>query len=190
MHEAPSINLKAMETDDPAFVDLVSRFVSHVAETSDENRTVRVIHIDNWFGRRWLGFSGKILGAAGVRNRLVTHALMPAPPFKPSRIQSIRAYYQYQGGFAVRPDSIEGLHADKPGDHFWHVTKPTIFCWYSGNTAANTNGSLMIYDITRHGSSGWYIGFDRAESWRVTTPVNISTAVCATIMKGEAQADF
>ena len=179
------IQIDTTTIDDSAFVRLVSRFVNHYVDVCEPPR-VHLVHVDNWFGERWLGFRGKILGAAGVRNRHVNDCKLPAPPFKPSRIESaLELHRQSDGQYDVVSDSMAGLHADKPGDAFWYLTRPGIYCWYSGNTKTNTNGSLMIYDVTSEGASGWYIGFDRNPKWRPTTATNISLEECNAIFNGE-----
>lgn len=172
-----AIALKPTPIDDPGFVRLVSSFVSYYADLYRSN-TVRVIHIDNWFGDRWLGFAGKLLGAAGVRNQKLSDTTLPSPPFRPSRIRSALTLDRSDSGYSIVSESLAGLHAEKNGGDFWHLRRPGIYCWYSGNTANNTTGALMMYDVTRDGSSGWYIGFDRNPSWRVTRTVNISFEEC------------
>jgi hypothetical protein len=48
------------------------------AEEAINTKQTYVVKIDNWFGKRWLGFSGKALGALGVRKKKLT-----LPPFHP-----------------------------------------------------------------------------------------------------------
>jgi len=178
-----SIQIDTSAIDDSDFVNLVSHFVNHYVNVYAAS-AVHVVHIDNWFGDRWLGFRGKMLGAVGARNRRVNDCKLPAPPFKPSRIISALEFHvQADNTYKMVSNSIAGLHADKAGDVFWYLTRPGIYCWYSGNTITNTTGSLMIYDVTREGSSGWYIGFDRKSDWRPTNAKNVSIEECAAIMK-------
>ena len=178
------IQIETTAIDDIAFVRLVSRFVNHYVDACESSQ-VYLVHVDNWFGERWLGFRGKVLGAAGVRNRHVNDCELPAPPFKPSRIESALEFHrQSDVQYDVVSDSMAGLHADKPGDAFWYPKRPRIYCWYSGNTLVNTNGSLMIYDVTRDGSSGWYIGFARNRTWQPTTTKNMSMEECKAILNG------
>ena len=54
-------------TDDPGFLDWVEATVVGVEEAIDTKQTY-VVKIDNWFGQRWLGFSGKALGALAHAN--------------------------------------------------------------------------------------------------------------------------
>ena len=55
-------------TDDQGYLDGVEATVVGVEEAINTKQTY-VVKIDNWFGKRWLGFSGKALGALGVRRR-------------------------------------------------------------------------------------------------------------------------
>ena len=179
-----SIQIDATPIDDSPFVGVVSLFVNHYVNAR-QSESVHVVHIDNWFGERWLGFRGKVLGAAGVRNRHVNDCKLPAPPFKPSRVVSALEHQrQSDAQYTPVSNTIAGLHADKPGSAIWYLTRPGLYCWYSGGTIINTNGSLMIYDVTREGSSGWYIGFDRNPKWRPTTAANISLEECNAIFNG------
>lgn len=177
-----TIKLEATSSDDRSFVDLVAAFVSHYAELYS-TETVHVIHVDNWFGERWLGFAGKLLGVAGARNRKINDTTLPSPPFRPSRIITASAYYRKADGRYTEAEStLAGLHAEKNGGQFWDLNRPGLYCWYSGNTAVNTTGSLMIYDVTREGSSGWYVLFDRNTDWHITRTTNVAREECSHII--------
>lgn len=84
------LELESTAADDGSFLDLVSRLIAGAADASRLS-DLFVCHIDHWFGPRWLGFRGKVVGAAGVHNRRLTADLAP-PPFHPHRILSVRAY--------------------------------------------------------------------------------------------------
>lgn len=64
-----------------ANVDLLLRGIT----TTQAPKDLILIRIDNWFGPKWLRFSGKILGAAGLWNKTLT-----VPPFVPNRVVSER----------------------------------------------------------------------------------------------------
>lgn len=66
-----AIELVSAEIDDAAFVSLAGSFVNHYA-TLTSCQKVLVIHIDNWFGERWLGFAGKYKGVAEIRARTLS----------------------------------------------------------------------------------------------------------------------
>jgi hypothetical protein len=54
-----------LENDDSEFLELASHIAGQVIQ---QFRPVDVflIRTDHWFGTKWLGFSGKMLGALGV----------------------------------------------------------------------------------------------------------------------------
>jgi hypothetical protein len=52
----------------PGCLDWVKAAVVGVEEAIKTDQTY-VVKIDDWFGKRWLGFSGKALGALGVLGR-------------------------------------------------------------------------------------------------------------------------
>jgi hypothetical protein len=58
---------KPEATDDPGYLDRVEATVVGVEEANNTKQTY-VVKIDNWFGQRWLGLSGKALFAF-VRRR-------------------------------------------------------------------------------------------------------------------------
>jgi len=79
---------KTEPTDDLPYLEWVEAAIVGVEEQFD-TKTSFVVKIDNWFGKRWLGFSGKALGAIGVCKRQLT-----LPPFIPSRVISQRRFWQ------------------------------------------------------------------------------------------------
>ncbi len=177
----PSIELIDTEIDDSAFVALASSFASHYAELY-KHPLVKVIHIDNWFGERWLGFAGKFKGIAGIRNRSL-HMRLPVPPFRPSRVVSAYDFRRNPDGSYTRSQGrISTLHAEKNGGIVWNLYEPGLYCWYSGNTSTNTTASLMIYDVTRDGNNAWYVMFDKSDEWNFTKCRNVSPEECMKIV--------
>ncbi len=175
-----SIQLIETEIDDPAFLKLASHFFSHYADLC-EQRFVKVIHIDNWFGERWLGFAGKFKGIAGMRNRSL-HTTLPAPPFRPSRVISAYDFNRNSDGTYTRSlGQFHTIHAEKNGGIIWDLRYPGLYCWYSGNTLLNTTAVIMIYEVSRQGNNAWYVMFDRAEEWTFTKCSNISSEECIKI---------
>ena len=84
-----TINLTIAETDDDAkFVGLLEQIINGAVSTHQPT-DVRVFKIDHWFDHKWLGFSGKVLGALGVwRNKLTV------PAFVANRIVNQWQYVQ------------------------------------------------------------------------------------------------
>ena len=59
------IHRDATYSDEVRFIDLVSALASHYANLYPPSRLV-VIHIDRWFGRKWLRFMGILCGRVGA----------------------------------------------------------------------------------------------------------------------------
>src|SRR5688572_25676240 len=106
------LDLEATSTDDLPFLDLASRLIAGAARANGLNDVV-VVHIDHWFGERWLGFCGKLLGSAGVRSRRLDGELTP-PPFHPHRVLSARAYRLTEAQTFEYWDDDGSLHEYRP----------------------------------------------------------------------------
>lgn len=67
-------------SDAPDFIARVEAVVARALQARPAH--LILIRVDNWFGERWIGFGGKVLGLAGIsfKDNLVL------PPFVPSRI--------------------------------------------------------------------------------------------------------
>jgi hypothetical protein len=168
------IELAASANDDAAFLDLASRLIARAAIAGDL-RDVVVVHINHWFGDRWLGFCGKQFGAVGVRNRRLTGDLTP-PPFHPHRVQSARAYQLTDSGvFAYRSDE-KWLHRYRPSEANVGRALCTnrLYAWYSGNTKDTEKGVVMVYVIKKPVNAAWYVAFERTPTWHLAQTVGIS----------------
>ncbi|MBA2114285.1 hypothetical protein HOV93_14420 [Planctomycetes bacterium FF15] len=186
----PTIPLPLTSDDHPDFIQIVESFVEHYAGLYHPPG-IMVYHVDNWFGERWLGFVGKFKGVAGVRNRSVNNTTLPLPPFRPSRILSCRDFASTpDDGYQLLNSTSRGMHEERNGGEFRNLNRLNLYCWYSGNTKTNSNGSLMIYDVTHEGSTGWYIGFSRIKDWSIARTVNITREECQRILTDRARASI
>jgi hypothetical protein len=88
--------LKSTVSDDLQFVEWVDSII-HAVIHRTQPAQIYVVKIDNWFGRRWLRFSGKASGALGVREAELT-----MPPFIPSRVVS-------EHRFLLRGSNVKSL---------------------------------------------------------------------------------
>lgn len=154
--------------DDFDYLEWVESVITGVVARADSGRYF-VVKIDNWFGRRWLGFSGKSLGALAIhRNKLTL------PPFIPSRVAS--QYMYWRDG--TDPGRQPGLHRYQPSRENLQryvdvvVQNSSVF-WYSGRSAANGRASFMAYVSTPDGHWPWYVGLQRTTAWRVTETIGI-----------------
>lgn len=173
--------------DDPKFINLIGAFVSEYIKSTSASQ-VCLIHIDNWFGERWLGFAGKFSGIAGIRQRRGKLGIdertrsLAIPPFRPSRVQAYAGYTISEDGtsneFTPRP-----VHSEKNGGCTRTLFGNGLYVWYSGNTAQNTTGSLMVYELNMGGQNAWYLNLsiDSSGKWEVTSCRNTQLAQCRTI---------
>ena len=138
------IRLNTTEFDAIAFIEIASRLVTATAIQNDLSR-VYAIHIDNWFGPRWLGFCGKILGATGVRNRTLKRSLN-VPPFHPNRVLKARGHHLQQDGLYADVEDLASLHVHRPsGTNIYRTIRNNIlYAWYSGNTQQSKKGSCLF----------------------------------------------
>ena len=170
---------KSEATDDDEYLDWVEAAMVGVEEAFKTDQTY-VVKIDNWFGKRWLGFSGKSLGALGVRKEKLT-----LPPFVPSRVISQRRFFET----GTDPGRRKRLHVwQRSGENlqrYADVVLPGAHAfWYSGRSASNDRASFMAYLSTPDGHWPWYVGLQRQEKWRVVECVGIGIRELETFTHG------
>jgi hypothetical protein len=112
------------QDDSPDFIDIVEGLVNGLL-IGDAPPSLMLIKIDNWFGSKWLGFSGKILGALGVSMGKLT-----IPPFVPNHVLSERK--------VIGPPYSEAKH-DSP----IHISVP-IFRRPDAESRCSCTGSHSI----------------------------------------------
>jgi hypothetical protein len=168
--------------DDPAFLAVIDRIVGALT-VRIQPQDVRLVHIDNWFGPKWLRYSGKGVVAfpqgyeVNILVALDEHyqEQLTFPPFTRNRIVS-------EHHFARTPN---GTYEEQCPSHLVHrrrfrrkeqrlhrrvadFSTCGLFTWYSSGTGANDRGSLMVYASKPGATEAWYVGFRRrAEGWRV-----------------------
>lgn len=120
--------------DDPSFVELVDRLARESIKRSGLTSLV-LCHLDHWFGPRWLGFCGKMLGAAGVRDFPSRRGQTP-PPFHPHRLQSAVNYSIDSDGLLQRGGDVGWLHLPIKSENNLYRSLLTgkQYLWYSGDT--------------------------------------------------------
>jgi hypothetical protein len=168
------LELEANATDDAPFLDLASRLIAGAAVASCLSDVVAV-HIDHWFGERWLGFCGKLLGSAGVRSRRLDGELTP-PPFHPHRVLSARAYRLTESQTFEHWDDAGSLHGFRPSQANINRTlrRNRLYAWYSGDTTATDKGVVMVYVVKETGNAAWYTAFHKAPAWHLGQTVGVS----------------
>jgi hypothetical protein len=153
------IELVQAEHDDAAFLSLVQRIMNGaIAELG--MREVFLVHVDNWFDHKWLGWWSR------------KEEELRVPTFTPNRVCSEKHFLRKAETSVWEEIGLENsLHVRQPGrpwltqplDRF---SKAAAFIWYSGNTATNNVGSLMLYLSGAEGYS-WYASFRKNGEWAV-----------------------
>lgn len=151
------------DTDDaPEFVGLIERICLGILDRYSPKEFV-LVKIDNWFGSKWLGFSGKALGALGIWHK----GEIRIPPFIPNRVLSQRrfsgtTYKEVDVGEPVHK-FIRSMHALRRKASL--CAPETCLAWYSGNSAISDRASLMVYVPSSEGDWAWYAGWQKSGSW-------------------------
>jgi len=169
------IGLTVDEDDDPGFIELVQRLIHGVVST-ERPKDYCVVRIDNWFGERWLNFSGKALGALSVHKP----PKRTFPPFVPSRIRSYTLFtWSPENDDYANVDEFHSVHKWQPSganlQNFVSNTYPDAsFFWFSGNTKENHRGSLMGYVSSKGNCWTWYLEFQQEGGWKQSKRVAIT----------------
>ena len=161
------IELVPAEHDDVGFLLLAQRIVNG-AVAAMQIREVHLVHVDNWFDCKWLGWRSR-RGEDELR----------VPLFSPNRIRSQKHFVwdvDRSAWTSVSPPKT--LHIQQAGRPW--LSRPldqfsnhAAFIWYSGNTVTNKMGSLMVYLSGADGYS-WYASFKKSEQWTVADELRIT----------------
>jgi hypothetical protein len=169
MHRSNRLPIPVEEGDDRAFTHAVEKIANSTLQQNGLKGII-VVKIDNWFGSRWLNFSGKLLGALGVRKGRLT-----VPPFVPARVV-------WQRRFSVERSGMEPgkpLHLDVPSEQalnrYLDVLEPgSLVLWFSGESVESGRGSVMVYVPTPNEYITWYASFTIGEELKVVELIGIS----------------
>jgi len=159
-------SIAAMKDDDASFLAMVNRVVDRTLQQVNP-ADVFVVRTDHWFDQKWLGFSGKVLGAIGVsKNRLTI------PPFVPNRVVSQDAYSLDAAACSYRHVDAPPLHVVQHSRQnltrfIDRITKSGVFIWFSGGTRQADMGSIMAYVVNGDSQSAWYASFQRGKTWQI-----------------------
>lgn len=139
---------------------------------------LRLLHVDNWFGPKWLGFSGKVLGALGIWR---DEQDLTLPPFVPARILAEElwaaepaaelGYGKVAVDGSIHRRQTSGANLKRLAAS---VAPGEALVWYSGNTVANQRGSLMAYIPTNDGYRTFYVQWLANPEWTVSQTKGLS----------------
>ena len=162
------VELLECEGDDVDFVAIVQRVLNGALAALDIRETY-IVQVDNWFDHKWLGW------------RMWKGKELSVPPFTPNRVRSQRHLSKdRQSGHWADDGPGQPLHVRQPGRA--HLAKrldafspSAAFVWYSGNSAVNRAGSLMLYLSGAMGYS-WYASFTKNRSWQIRDEYRVTRA--------------
>ena len=170
-------------TDDPDFLALAVAALRGLLTNTSLERLV-LVHVDSWFGTKWLDFAGKSLGAVArwqIDDRLVI------PPFVPPRVIDQSGFERRGESFV--PAEFPPLHRVQQSWFAQHryvqdLAPGAVLAWYSGATVRNGRGSLMCYVPTERGTWTWYAEWRKGAEWRLVSTKGVTREVLAQLIEG------
>jgi Flp pilus assembly protein TadD len=167
------IRLKHQADDDAALLFRLQHVIAGAIRFA-RPKLVHVVKLDNWFGARWLRFAGKVKG-----RDLRPDERLAVPPFAPGRV--VREVSYRRQGDELRRVKARRLHesaiAPSAAPIWLDAHAPSgIFIWYSGKTASQDRGSLMVYEVEKDAEQrGWYAELRQREGvWSVSSAIGTS----------------
>jgi hypothetical protein len=175
------------DTDDaPDFVRRVEQVANGVIRLHAPE-TLVLIKIDNFFGSKWLGFSGKALGAIGVwfNPSYNPASVVRIPPFVPNRVVSQR---RFSAPTFEEIDCGKPIHKRMPSrvalNHTAATAAPkSALIWYSGESKITGRGAVMAYVPAGDSYWLWYAALETGESWSVTETLDIKPDDLVSLME-------
>jgi hypothetical protein len=164
------IELVPTEHDDPAFLSLAKRIINGAID-AQQMRDVYLVHIDNWFDHKWLGWRST------WRNKEVEELRVPS--FTPNRVRSERHFvWDMEKSVWLSDDLAKQLHIRQDGRSWLaqaldRFSKWAAFIWYSGSTATNKVGSLMFY-LSGADGYAWYASFKKDMDWAIADEFRVT----------------
>ncbi len=135
-----------------------------------------LIHVDNWFDHKWLGFSGQSAGAIGNWKK---GDRLTMPPFVPNRVLSQQSWDLDPADRSFHASNAADIHvqADSATNlqrRVAQVAPEAAILWYSGNTITNQRGAIMAYLPEDEDYKTWYVGLASGEEWEVANAKGIN----------------
>jgi hypothetical protein len=163
-----TLELPLGDDDDPDFILLIARLISGAVITHRPAELI-IVKIDHWFDHKWLGFSGKFLGAVGAWRPQVT-----IPPFVANRIVGQMHFFRDEehGTYVYDGPGPRIHHSGSSGSNLYRrvskVVPATALFWCSGDTRLTRRGSLMGYNPVEKEYWTWFLDFNRGADWQIT----------------------
>jgi hypothetical protein len=173
--------------DDPAFLNCVDRIIAALIDR-DASEELYLVRIANWFDHKWLRFSG--IGRVAWNGLLIQTALdefsqeqLTFPPFTPSRVVTQHYFNRGPGGQFYEQPPVRLVHRTTRGHSSRNLhrrvadfSQSANFVWFSSNSAANRQGSVMVYSTYFGHFNAWYAALRFDRTWRLGRVKGIGTA--------------
>ena len=171
----------AGNTDDPGFIELLNALVRGLTRRHAPEQ-LWIVQIDNWFDHKWLGFSGKgtvdfnwhgLLNYYDAAIEEFHQDKVTFPPFSPNRVAGQWSYVRLGNHYTEAPlPVLPHPTKRKPSRKNLHrrvqeFSRSACFVWYSGNTAANGRGSVMVYRVAADRVECWFAAFNQKNGWKL-----------------------
>jgi len=142
---------------------------------------IYINRVDNWFDKKWLGFSGKLLGEVSVWKSNLT-----IPPFHPNRIESSDSFVK-SGEQYVKKENPHALHIYQKSNenlkrYVSGLTTNGLLIWYSGNSKLNGLGSVMCYLVLETKCHPFYLTLSEKNQWHISQNHGISKKTIALVL--------
>jgi hypothetical protein len=164
--------------DDPAFLNCVDRIIAALIDRHAPEE-LYLVRIANWFDHKWLRFSG--IGRV-ARNGSSIHTVLDEfsqeqltfPPFTPNRVVTQHYFNRDPKGRFFEQPPVRLVHRATRGHSSSNLhcrvadfSQSAVFVWFSSNSAANRQGSVMVYTTYFGNANAWYAAFRFERTWRL-----------------------
>jgi hypothetical protein len=185
--------------DDPAFLNCVDRVIAALIKRHAPEE-LYLVRIANWFDYKWLRFSG--IGRVPFNGLSIHTALdefkqeqLTFPPFTPNRVVTQHYFGRGRGGQFYEQPPIRLVHRTTRGHSARNLhrrvadfSRSAVFVWFSSNSAANRQGSVMAYSAVEANVTAWYAAFLLDRTWRLGRVKGISIAQAEAYLTATPQA--
>lgn len=168
--------------DDPTFLAMVDRVIAGLVQ-NEQPDDVHLVHLNNWFGPKWLKYSGRGVVAfpegydVDILVALDDHyqEQLTFPPFARNRVVAQYYFCRLANGDYEEQSPQVPVHRRswRWKEQTLHrrvanVTKSGLFIWYSSGSVTNGKGSLLVYATRDNAVAAWYAGFtERDAGWQL-----------------------
>lgn len=147
-----------------------------------------LIKVDSFFSLRWLRFSGKFIGMAGIWKSRLT-----LPPFVPNRIvlQQSFAGPNYDDLVPASPIHIETRSMKALQRYTADIVDGAMVVWYSGQSGDSDQAAMMAHIPTPEGYWPVYVRWVlKGSSWKVVETLEINSADVERLSRPQSISEF